>query len=360
MVQRQTEQAVAFDEAFDPAEERRLAKKLQQQQRAEEEKKARARRLEDDEAEEFDEVEEVDEEEFVEEELPEASASAPATRTAAAEEDHRSYHSTRASSGSVQQQQQQQQHRQPQRSRMAIEHDEYEEDDDEGGSIDPNDVPVDLDPRARVAPPLPPRSEWELSPPPPPASRAMPIAQLRPQFKFYTLEADETQEEADASARNAAVQVDQIPSAGATSGNGAGAAPRRFGLTVLLKAHTMGALRMLRASVEDLNAVNIARGLPEIHVALAAVGELSKKDLVNAEAEGCWIYVFRGAKPAKTLLQHARARGVPLLSFRHHQHLLDHLQKHIEQSPVLTRSGEAKDVLDQSASSSRRSHYTVQ
>ena len=96
----------------------------------------------------------------------------------------------------------------------------------------------------------------------------------------------------------------------------------------------------------------------EIHIAYAAAGDLTKKDLVNAEAEGCWVYGFRIARPTKQSIAHARSRHVPLFAFRHHQHLLDHLQHHIEQSPTLTKSGEAK--LDQPFTTKRRSHPTVQ
>ena len=119
-------------------------------------------------------------------------------------------------------------------------------------TIDADEVPVDLDPRGRVAPPLPPRASWELSPPPPPAQRAMPLANLRPQFKFYTVMPDASAVEAGSQSRNAASPI-ALPDSDS--------AEKRFGLTVLLKTQNMGALNMLRASIEDMNSVNAARGL---------------------------------------------------------------------------------------------------
>jgi len=76
------------------------------------------------------------------------------------------------------------------------------------------------------------------------------------------------------------------------------------------------------------------------------------------------VVLYSIARPNKQLLHHARGRSVPLLAFRHHQHLLDHLQQHIEQSPTLTHTGEAKledeDLHSTLAQPARRSHYTVQ
>lgn len=164
-------------------------------------------------------------------------------------------------------------------------------------TIDADEVPVDLDPRGRVAPPLPPQASWELSPPPPPSQRAMPLSNLRPQFKFYTLLPDASAAEADSQSRNAASPV-ALPAADD--------AEKRFGLTVLIKTQNMGALNMvgrllefawdsapgtrlrricsclflllllfflqLRASIEDMNSVNTARGLRQFHAREFAVG----------------------------------------------------------------------------------------
>lgn len=91
----------------------------------------------------------------------------------------------------------------------------------------------------------------------------------------------------------------------------------------------------------------------------SAAGDLTKRDLVTAESDGCWIYCFRTARPNKLHIQLAKQRHIPLLSFRHHQHLLDHLQHHIEMSPALTATGEAK-LEQQLAANTRRSHHTVQ
>ncbi len=45
----------------------------------------------------------------------------------------------------------------------------------------------------------------------------------------------------------------------------------------------------------------------EIHIALGTVGEITKKDLINAEAEGCWIYAFRSASRPARLRSHRSA-----------------------------------------------------
>jgi hypothetical protein len=112
-----------------------------------------------------------------------------------------------------------------------------EEEEDDGETISADEVPVDLDPRGRVAPPLPPRAQWELSAPPPPTQRAMPLANLRPQFKFYTLDADASPQAEESAAHNANVTVQQVQDEGGK---------RKFGLTVLIKTQNMGALQMVR------------------------------------------------------------------------------------------------------------------
>ena len=155
------------------------------------------------------------------------------------------------------------------------------DDDDDSAPIRAEDVPIDLDPRSRVAPPLPPRSSWELSPPPPPTQRSLPLANLRPKFKFYSLVPDQMTTEAEANARNAAAAI-VAPSS-----------EKRAGLSILIKTQNMGALNMIRHAIEEMNQRNAERGIPEIHVAYGAAGDLTKKDLVNAEAEGCWVYGFR-------------------------------------------------------------------
>ena len=70
------------------------------------------------------------------------------------------------------------------------------------------------------------------------------------------------------------------------------------------------------------------------------------------------------ARPTKPAIAQARDRRIPLFAFRHHQHLLDHLQQHIEQSPSLTETGEAdlgeQQNADNNGKPPRRSHYTVQ
>jgi len=121
-----------------------------------------------------------------------------------------------------------------------VEEDIEEDDGDDNIPVHADDVPVDLDPRSRVAPPLPPRSEWELSAPPPPTRRALPIAHLRPAFKFYTLELEQPVAGADedAQARNAGANVQQ-PQQDASG-------TRKFGLNIILKTQNMGALRMVR------------------------------------------------------------------------------------------------------------------
>lgn len=110
------------------------------------------------------------------------------------------------------------------------------DEEDEGETISADEVPVDLDPRGRVAPPLPPRAQWELSAPPPPTQRAMPLANLRPQFKFYTLDADASPQAEESATHNANVTVQQIQDEGGK---------RKFGLTVLIKTQNMGALQMV-------------------------------------------------------------------------------------------------------------------
>lgn len=66
------------------------------------------------------------------------------------------------------------------------------------------------------------------------------------------------------------------------------------------------------------------------------------------------------SRPNKVAIQQARSRRVPLFNFRHHQHLLDHLQEHIEQSPKLTETGEAELDEEENPLPRRRSHPTVQ
>jgi len=199
--------------------------------------------------------------------------------------------------------------------------------------IPPEFIPVDLDPRSRVAPHLPDRSVWELSPAPPPQYRRMPLAQLRPKFKYYYLE---KHDEFDATAQSdqQATLIQPLPThiAGSKSN-------KKFGLQVLLKTQNMGALQMLRSTIEEMNARNEIKGLPSIHLSYAGAGPLFKKDLMTAESEGCWMYCFRVARPANELIRAAKARSIPLFIFRHHQHLLDHMQKHIEASPDIDETG---------------------
>lgn len=237
----------------------------------------------------------------------------------------------------------------------AMEYDEHDE--EEGEPMHADDVPVDLDPRARLAPPLPPRSQWELSPPPPPTQRAIPIDKLRPAFRFYALAADEPPSQAGE-------EQDPLQQPRAASPlsphHPSHSAPNLLPLRVLLKTDSSGSLRMLLSQVDELNARHAVMQppLPPIEVSHAAVGALCKKDLVTAEAEGCWIYGFRIPRPNKATLSHAKSRHVALLSFRHHQHLLDHLAQSAAMAPELDEQGRAK--LPGVQAPRRRSHPTVQ